>query len=335
MKTERKILDLIQHGFKPTTIKKLNENQINALHIRLMEQGAPQNTTKSQKTVTTYKVNPNSKTMINGLEIDTSGGQTKVTPMGEREMSEEMDFLKGKKKNEVKEKSVSKQQQKFMGLAYSVKKGDTPKSEVSKEVEKAAEGMSKKELKKFAETKHKGLPQKKETKENYMNMIGKAMNKNYSLAADKFVPGLNWKASVAENIKKMVDKHITPKISKKDFINFIIENEKRFLGFGPEVAPTKPDTKPRPTTEPKPDVDDPDFDPFINPDPKDDPEAKSPLEAPTKPDTKPRPTTEPKPDVDDPDFDPFINPDPKDDPEARGRFKLFMNQVKKFGKYKK
>jgi hypothetical protein len=35
---------------------------------------------------------------------------------------------------EIEEKSVSKQQQKIMGLALSVKRGETPKSEVSKEV---------------------------------------------------------------------------------------------------------------------------------------------------------------------------------------------------------
>ena len=59
----------------------------------------------------------------------------------------------------VVEKSVSKAQQKFMGMVYAAKKGEKP---ASPEVAKAAAGMSKKEAKKFAKTKHKGLPVHKE-----------------------------------------------------------------------------------------------------------------------------------------------------------------------------
>lgn len=256
MKTNKKIISLVEHGFKPSTLLKLNENQINALYVRLLEQAGPQNTTATQKTIKTYTVTPGAKTMINGVEIDTSGGKTKVTPMGEEEneeMKEEMDFLKGKKKKEVKEKSVSKQQQKFMGLAYSVKKGDTPKSEVSKDIKKAAEGMSQKELKKFAKTKHKDLPKKKETKENYMEMVGRGLQNKFRLGLDGVTPGINWQASVKENVQNMVDKHITPKISKKDFINYIREMAK---DSDTKEAPTKPTTKPttKPKKDPKPDT---------------------------------------------------------------------------------
>jgi hypothetical protein len=54
----------------------------------------------------------------------------------------------------------SQQQQKLMGLALSVKKGDTPASKVSKAVKDMVKNMSKKELEKYAGTKHKGLPKK-------------------------------------------------------------------------------------------------------------------------------------------------------------------------------
>ena len=53
------------------------------------------------------------------------------------------------------EKAVSKAQQRFMGMVYAAKKGEKP---ASPEVAAAAEGMTKKEAKKFAKTKHKGLP---------------------------------------------------------------------------------------------------------------------------------------------------------------------------------
>lgn len=59
----------------------------------------------------------------------------------------------------IAEKAVSKAQQKFMGMVYAVKKGAEP---MSPEVAAAAKGMSKKEAKKFAKTKHEGLPVHKE-----------------------------------------------------------------------------------------------------------------------------------------------------------------------------
>jgi hypothetical protein len=61
---------------------------------------------------------------------------------------------------ELDEKALSKQQQKFMGLVYAVKKGDM--AAPSPEVAKAASGMTKKQARDFAKTKHKGLPQVKE-----------------------------------------------------------------------------------------------------------------------------------------------------------------------------
>ena len=59
----------------------------------------------------------------------------------------------------IAEKAVSQAQRKAAGIAYAAKKGDIPKSELrgaSKEMAKMASG----ELKKFAKTKEKGLPEK-------------------------------------------------------------------------------------------------------------------------------------------------------------------------------
>ena len=60
----------------------------------------------------------------------------------------------------IAEKAMSKAQQKFMGMVYARKKGKMKKGEASPEVEAAAKSMTKKEAKKFAKTKHKGLPEK-------------------------------------------------------------------------------------------------------------------------------------------------------------------------------
>lgn len=59
----------------------------------------------------------------------------------------------------LNEKAVSKQQQKFMGMVHAMQKGERVKG-ASKELKKAAKGMSKKDAKDFASTKHKGLPQR-------------------------------------------------------------------------------------------------------------------------------------------------------------------------------
>jgi len=65
----------------------------------------------------------------------------------------------------LNEKAVSEQQQKLFGLALSVKRGQTPRSEVSDEVLKIVDKMSEEEIRKYAKTSHEGLPEKKEVKE--------------------------------------------------------------------------------------------------------------------------------------------------------------------------
>ena len=50
--------------------------------------------------------------------------------------------------------SVSKAQQRFMGLVHAYKKGEVPASQVSQAVKDAAKSMKKKSTKKMASTKH-------------------------------------------------------------------------------------------------------------------------------------------------------------------------------------
>lgn len=70
-----------------------------------------------------------------------------------------------KEEYELLEKAESEQQQKIFGLALSVKRGQTSRDKVSDKVLKIVDGMSEKEIRKFAKTPHKGLPHKVETKE--------------------------------------------------------------------------------------------------------------------------------------------------------------------------
>jgi hypothetical protein len=80
---------------------------------------------------------------------------------------------------QVNEKAVSKKQQKFMGMVHAAKKGEKP---ASKEVAKAAKGISAKEADKFASTKHKGLPEKAkedtDTRDNKAEKAGKKVTKD-------------------------------------------------------------------------------------------------------------------------------------------------------------
>jgi len=72
----------------------------------------------------------------------------------------------------------SKAQQRFMGMVHAVQKGDMEAP--SKEVEKAADSMTKKSAKDYASTSHKGLPNKKEsmkiTKERLKELVKEVMN---------------------------------------------------------------------------------------------------------------------------------------------------------------
>jgi hypothetical protein len=61
----------------------------------------------------------------------------------------------------IGEKAESEQQQKLFGLALSVKRGETPRSEASAEVLKIVDSMSEKKIRDFAKTSHSEVPKKK------------------------------------------------------------------------------------------------------------------------------------------------------------------------------
>jgi PKD repeat protein len=69
------------------------------------------------------------------------------------------------------EKAVSEQQQKLFGLALSVKRGQTPRSEASDQVLKMVDTMSEKELRKFAKTKHEDVPVRVKEGISYEDLI--------------------------------------------------------------------------------------------------------------------------------------------------------------------
>ena len=79
---------------------------------------------------------------------------------------------------ELKEKAVSKKQQRFFGMVRAAQKGE---GAASPEVAKVAGDISKKDAKDFAKTKHKGLPEKVKVKESLSVKDTKKLNKASAL----------------------------------------------------------------------------------------------------------------------------------------------------------
>jgi hypothetical protein len=86
------------------------------------------------------------------------------------------------KEEYIEEKSLSRAQQRFMGMVYAAKKGETP---ASPEVAKAASGMSKKAARDFAKTKHEGLPEKKEETKEELSLVQKVISEFSPLSEGK------------------------------------------------------------------------------------------------------------------------------------------------------
>jgi len=93
---------------------------------------------------------------------DTRGGAAMASRSAPQQVTKEdtdMSELRRLSGLSLNEKAASKQQQKFMGMVHAMQKGEKVKG-ASKELKKAAKGMSKKDAKDFASTKHKDLPNK-------------------------------------------------------------------------------------------------------------------------------------------------------------------------------
>ena len=80
--------------------------------------------------------------------------------------------------------AVSQQQQKFMGIVRAIQKGDAKPGDFSKKARDAAKKMKKKDVKKFAATKHDDLPKKVKKKESVFAIKGKDIGKGYKIATE-------------------------------------------------------------------------------------------------------------------------------------------------------
>lgn len=239
MKINHKLLKLVEYGMKTTTLTTLTESQVNGLYNRLVEgkKEAKEAVTQNVKKTTYSSGEAKGKSFAGQTTVNADGS---VTVTNEGEMTE---------------KAESKQQQKFMGLALSVKRGDTPKGEVSKKVKETAKKMSEKDLEDFASTKHKGLPnkvKKEETKEGFgfgdygkklASAVAGATKKNLGQVSPSVSIGESKEAIIERKIIQLVEKHLTPKMSKQDFLNLVKEQGTK---EAPVKTPVKTPTKPKP-----------------------------------------------------------------------------------------
>ena len=86
--------------------------------------------------------------------------------------------------------SVSKQQQKFMGIVRSIQKGEAPAGKFSKAAQKAAKSMKKSSVRKYAKTKHDDLPKKvkedRDYKDEYKKFQSSKKAKKYRAELNKY-----------------------------------------------------------------------------------------------------------------------------------------------------
>ena len=113
--------------------------------------------------------------------------------------------------------SVSKKQQKFMGIVRSIQKGEQPAGKFSKDAQKAAKKMKKSSVKKYAKTKHDDLPVKKESyTSNMMKAVRKGgtagpwdiiISKNNKIVKRVSVKNLKEIPAYMDDIKKKFPNH--------------------------------------------------------------------------------------------------------------------------------
>jgi len=265
MKTNQKQLRLIQHGLKASTVTRLSESQVDILFNRLNESKKENKEQVTEvPTKKSYKVGP-AGGKVGDLNItqDPNTKEVMVTAT-ESEMSEdtdsEMDWLmKGDTQDPVQkgptgdgdpdslqeyknlaEKFESKKQQKY----FFAKCGDGKTNEQKKWCKMAEEFSDK--------TNFKKLPEKKKTeaKESGLNNLVNKVSAAYAGGVKNKLNSMSPSVTFGENeiekkIMRIVEKHITPKMTKREFLNLVKEQ-------GTKTAPSRPGVKPDVDTPSKP-----------------------------------------------------------------------------------
>jgi hypothetical protein len=236
MNTNQKKLKLIKEGFKASTLQYLSEKQVNSLFTRLLES---KKEPKEVQTVTSTKVIATPDEIKKGVSTQ---GKTmaKMLPDGKVEFTEDSnvdnnDIDKGEvsqspvqvqgpdgmdddSDSQLQEKFESKSQQKYFFARCN------DKSQSKKVRDKWCRMADE-----FAQnTKFNKLPEKKkETKEDfnfkdYDKKLEAAVSGGFKKNLTKISPSVTiGENKIEKHIMRLVEKHITPKMSKQDFLKLI------------------------------------------------------------------------------------------------------------------
>jgi hypothetical protein len=228
--------------------------------------GRQKKETKEQTQVVTQVYDtkkPEDVANLNQALKNPSSLQGKNVQVKETEMTEDMDaqmdwVMKGKtqdpvqtgptgdgdpnsiQEKEIMEKFESKKQQKY----FFAKCGDGKTKEQKKWCKMAEEFADKTNFKKLPEKK------KEETKESGMSNFTKKVASAYAgglaskLNSNLINPTFT-ESEIEKQIMRIVEKHISPKMTKKDFINLVKEQ-------GTKTAPARPGVKPDVDTPSRP-----------------------------------------------------------------------------------
>jgi hypothetical protein len=262
MKTKEKQLQLIKYGLKPSTVTNLNESQVSNLFKRLIE---VKTDTKEQilvkdpkKAIEMQKMDPNAKIEVPETEmneddaldqlagIDPYAGNTPGNtdgPTGDGDIDSIQEDIK-----KLLEKYESKKQQKYF---YS-KCGDGKTKEQKKWCAIADEFSSKTNFKKLPEKKKK---ENNESMSNYMKKVGSSYAGGIkSKLKDININPTFGESELEKHVLTLVEKYITPKMTKKEFLSLVREQGVKTAPVKPDVdTPTRP-SKPATPYKPKPGV---------------------------------------------------------------------------------
>jgi hypothetical protein len=229
MNTNQKKLKLVKEGIKASTLNKMTDSQVNILFSKLQEQVTP--VTEPSKTA--YKVGEKG----GNLPATPKGYNVKKNPDGTfmAMPNEEDDTLNVVQdpdatedgmgmfeEKEIDEKFESKKQQKY----FFAKCGDGKTKEQKKWCKMADE---------FAkDTNFAKLPEKKkETKEGYEDMVKSSYTKVMKSKLGDMMPQPTFgESEIERKILRIVERHITPKMSKQELL--------RLFEGDTKTAPTKP-----------------------------------------------------------------------------------------------
>ena len=272
MNTNQKKLKLVIEGIKTLTLNKMSDKQVDILYNKLVESKIETDEAVTQNVQkTTYSSGEAKGKTFAGTTTLNPDGSVTVTKGG-GEMGEDVEVSPDPNKdtetqdpkqvgpstddgfgNELDEKFESKNQQKY----FFSKCGDGKTKEQKKWCKMADEFAKKTNFAKLPE-------KKKETKENFD--FGDYGKKVASVASNLHMKNLNQattpnveifgESEIEKQIMRLVEKHITPKMSKKDFNN-LLEGDTKTAPAKPKVSPgTKPGKdspyKPKPGIKPAP-----------------------------------------------------------------------------------